>query len=343
MELVAHTNKQHWIDNLRAIACIMVIVLHVSGPWVNKLQLVNLFDWWSVNFIHTFSRFCVPVFVMITGALVLGKENHYNSFYRQKIGRVIKPLLFWSIFYMIFYQAYSFYLGNQWDINSFLIFVYDSILYGSAYHLWYLYLIVALYVSVPALTSLLKKINNTQLLFLLLTWVILLSAAQYMGNNMYLNTLRFCFGYMGYMVLGYYIVTHTSVNKIGTLVGFGLVMLGILGTLWPICESAVLSGAIDYSWYYYLNVNVLVLSLGVFILFRNVNTKLKMLSAIAEHSFGIYLVHLFYIMVINKLLISIYTMPILLEVLVVALLVGLLSYSTIAFMKKINFLTKYVE
>ncbi len=343
MELATQRDKQYWIDNLRAIACLMVILLHVSGPWVNKLQNFNSFDWWNVNLLHTISRFCVPVFVMITGALVIGKISEWKLFYKQKMGRVLRPLVFWSVFYILFYQAYSIYQGENWSIISFFAFVVDSVIYGAAYHLWYLYLILALYLFVPILSAIVLKWNSFQILLLLVLWILVLATAQYFETNKFANLLRFCFGYMGYMLLGYYIVTYIAVNKTSNLFGFAFVLLGIFGTIFSIYKNSIQNGSIDYSWYYYLNVNVLVLSAGVFITFRQFNTYSKWLSNIAKHSFGIYLIHLFYIMVVNRLLGSNYTIPVVFETLLITAFVGILSYSSIILMKRSIVLRAYVE
>lgn len=58
-------------DNLRVLATFMVVMLHVSAGYVTK-NMDNFNLYFTVgNLFDSFSRYCVPLFVMLSGAFVL--------------------------------------------------------------------------------------------------------------------------------------------------------------------------------------------------------------------------------------------------------------------------------
>ncbi len=62
-----------YIDYLRVVAILGVIMLHVSAQnWYNID--VSSFAWQTFNFFDAISRYGVSIFVMISGALFLGKD-----------------------------------------------------------------------------------------------------------------------------------------------------------------------------------------------------------------------------------------------------------------------------
>ena len=72
--------KIAWIQNLRAIACVLIVLLHVIDGWLkpNGIQLAQFsIRWWLDNvIIQILVRVGVPIFIMITGALLLNPEKN---------------------------------------------------------------------------------------------------------------------------------------------------------------------------------------------------------------------------------------------------------------------------
>src|SRR3546814_5311212 len=67
------------MDTARIGACFMVVVLHVAA------MNFGVFDhqWWASNFYDSLTRSCVPVFLMISGVLLLGKQETLAVFFRK--------------------------------------------------------------------------------------------------------------------------------------------------------------------------------------------------------------------------------------------------------------------
>lgn len=72
-------NRVIYFDYLRIISVFAVIVLHISGQNWNGTD-VSSFEWNVFNAFDSLTRWCVPVFVMISGALFLDKEQPLKSF-----------------------------------------------------------------------------------------------------------------------------------------------------------------------------------------------------------------------------------------------------------------------
>lgn len=86
-----------WVDVLRIMACFLVVFAHCCDPFVAR------FDSDRSAFLQGCAlgsavRCCVPLFVMMTGVLLFPvRPAGMGDFYRKRIGRIVVPLLFWSV------------------------------------------------------------------------------------------------------------------------------------------------------------------------------------------------------------------------------------------------------
>ena len=96
-----------WLDLLRIFSIFFVIMIHVTSiNWYTETP--SSFDFNVLNFYNGISRFCVPVFVMLSGALLLSKKNiDIKTFYKKNILRLIIALIFWGLFYALLTTIFS--------------------------------------------------------------------------------------------------------------------------------------------------------------------------------------------------------------------------------------------
>ena len=83
------------IETLRALACFMVIVLHCAPFSTESATSAET----SLLVYIALSRAAVPLFFMITGYLLLDRDEDIFLFYKKRLLRIAAPLLFYSIFY----------------------------------------------------------------------------------------------------------------------------------------------------------------------------------------------------------------------------------------------------
>ena len=70
-----NAQREIWLDFLRAIACILVVLLHTSAPYLYKIQTIPMRSWHVGNYVDSFTRISVPLFFMISGYLFFGEKR----------------------------------------------------------------------------------------------------------------------------------------------------------------------------------------------------------------------------------------------------------------------------
>lgn len=286
-----------WISNLRVFAVLAVIFVHTASPLVTKFGLLPNKFWNYANFYDAVSRFCVPVFVMISGALMLGKEYEIIAFFKKRFVRILFPFLFWSICYVlysVFIKTDDFKKLHFFGVIKKLI---RSVYFGSAYHLWYVYMLFGLILIIPILNTWINKAKKNEIHYFLLLWFIMLLFNNFgFENYKPAIDLSYFSGYVGYLVLGYYLSVIEIKNiKKWRIIAILVFILGSLITFFGTYRLSVSKGKIDTSLYDFFSFNVLLASIGIFLFFRLsdfLNSKSNVVFVQINHlSYGIYLIH----------------------------------------------------
>ncbi len=293
--------KLFWLDNIRVFSTIAVIILHVSAPILYGYGKISDVSWNIGNFYDGMVRFCVPVFFMLSGALLLSKDYKLSYFLKKRFWRIIPPLIFWSLIY-IFYD-YILTGDKSFTFIDFIKLIIKNILYKSQFHLWFVYSLLGLYLFIPILRKWIKNSSNNEILYFLGIWL-----ATIIYKLPYFNTylpnipLTNFTGFVGYLVLGYYLSTIKIRNR---YIPFLFIIIGtgvtIYGTYYLTYEKNEF-----YEYLYgYLTPNVLLSSIGIFLIAKNFKLKNKRIKNsivfLSDQSFGIYLAHILILTLLNKI------------------------------------------
>ncbi len=161
-------------DILRSLAILGVIIIHITAP-LEMYAHNGSFVYYLFVVIHLAQRFCVPVFLIISGFFLTYKndnELHPTLVLRKRLFKIIPPYLFWSLFFYFLDVA----VGEQpFNLNRLL----QKLLTGSAVGAYYF---VVLIIQFYILWWLLKKIrllNYKKLLWLSLIVQFLVTAYLY--------------------------------------------------------------------------------------------------------------------------------------------------------------------
>lgn len=297
-------NRDFRLDSLRVVAAFAVVWLHTSVVVVLTNPDIHNLAWWAGNFADAYTRWCVPIFVMVSGALVLSRSSEHDpiKFYRRRMGRLFFPLIFWSFLYLILssYEHLSF--DPYW--------LAKTVIKGQPYyHLWYLYMMAGLYLVTPfirqfVLTSSANLING----FIVVCFVVasLETSVGILSENKSGTFLGLFFPFMGYFVAGYHIRNVSICISIRVL----LVTTIVCGTLIALGTGLLLPVLGTRGWlvmYNYLNPFVIIMSLCIFSIAAKhrlgvenlANEKLKkVVTLLAPLTLGIYLVHPFWLKVL---------------------------------------------
>jgi len=87
------------VDWLKTIAILAVLLLHCSSKYLMP-DFVFQPNWYCGVFFESLSRFGVPLFIMVSGFLILRKDQPISSVPR-RIKRVLIPFIFWLVVYVI--------------------------------------------------------------------------------------------------------------------------------------------------------------------------------------------------------------------------------------------------
>lgn len=147
-----------WAHWGRLLAIPAVVSLHVLSPASFAHQQISPMAWWGVNLVDSASRFAVPLFVAISGALLVSPSPQpVGPFYRRRVMRVGIPLLAWSVFYWWYKVAV---LGRTVPVEGFL----ESMARGYPYtHLYFMFVILGLYAVTPIIRVVLADRGRTWL------------------------------------------------------------------------------------------------------------------------------------------------------------------------------------
>ena len=112
-------SRVNWIDNVRILAVFFVIWLHVSGPVVVNQPDVASFNWWVGNVADAMSRWCVPLFVMASGALLLSKSLYLEPivFYKRRFMRYLFLASF-GPFFILLGRCIDHHISNCCPVSS---------------------------------------------------------------------------------------------------------------------------------------------------------------------------------------------------------------------------------
>ncbi|MFD1771877.1 acyltransferase [Sphingobacterium suaedae] len=327
----------YYISALRVLATFLVILIHASTGYLNRFS-ADGFDWHYANILHSFSRFSVPLFVMLSGALLLPKNEDTCLFYRKRMIRVLLPFLFWLVVYLVYY----FYRYTPIDVllaSRIVEISLDKLLHGPSAHLWFLYMILGLYLAVPFLQKIVVQASQKEILIFIGLWMLsLLLLNKKVGSYLPSLDLTFFSGYVGYLVFGYYLAARNIALPIAVSLSL-VVCLGGLNT-WGTYLLSLQQGAYDPALYNYLGLNNVLLAGSVFLLFKQLIRRPipRWAQAVDLYSFGIYLIHILLLNYIHPLIIA----PTVLKVPIAALLTLALSILAIYLLRRLPF-GKYVS
>ncbi len=118
----------------RIAACIAVVAIHSVGLSPATLHHGPIAAWWAEHIVDSFVIWAVPLFVMISGAILLNRQiEQPNTFYKKRLWRVGLPILMWVPVYILFYH---FIRGDSITVSA----LFNRFLHGQYDHLYFLFI-----------------------------------------------------------------------------------------------------------------------------------------------------------------------------------------------------------
>ena len=290
------------VDLIRVIAVLGVILLHATIDLTTKSTGLHVLRWWMVDIYQCFGRMGVPLFLMLSGSLLLGSskwDEDLSSFFKKRFIRIGLPFIFWSIIFFF----WAFYVENQlltWD------FIIKGILGGPYFILWYLYMLVGLYFVTPLLRVMVAHFTDKLFKYFIYLWLISATISPLIGlassDKYQLNTNLFLIPlFLGYFVAGAYFVNVQVRRRV--LVFF--TVLGLALSAIATCLLAIyIGGGTQYFFQEYYSPTMILASVAFFILLNSyakpqspsqmekLSWKQRIMRLISENTLPIYLLHM---------------------------------------------------
>lgn len=331
-----------WVDFMRTLSIVLVVVIHSAGPLMYKWGDISPADWMAANFFESFSRASVPMLFMVSGYLLLNRQENIAEFFAKRFRKVFLPFLAWSVFYLVWqngYQTYTFF-------NAIKAIVYAIITGPASYHLWFLYELLTIYLFVPILRRFVHSAENAHLWYFAALWLVFGPLQKMVENAAGFEIavkLGFFTEYIGYFLIGYLLGRVSISTRTAWL---SAVVFVAAGSYTMFATYNLSNQAGDYVSYYqwYLTLNAAVASISAFILFRKIGEAIQnerfgmWLRRFAQASFGIYLIHVFFLIVLKRMGFDAFSGPAYISVPALSLTVTLISWLVIAIIQKIPIL-----
>lgn len=224
------TKRYVYLDALRILA-IMCVIFNHSG--VNGFFLYTTTDNFIVQcvsiFISSFCKIGVPLFFMISGALLLRKEESYKELFFKRILRYIVILIVFCFIHFV-------YRVHRGEISFHIADFVRSTATGQIYMpYWFLYSYLGFLIGLPILRRMAKVLEKNEFLYLFLIYVIAggifgILARTQVGSIAV--AIPFTADVIAYPLLGYFIVnrieqTEYTVKNLLILIALAVVGLGI--------------------------------------------------------------------------------------------------------------------
>lgn len=256
------SQKIGWIENLRAVACLMVIMIHTTTWYVTTGMSVGEHSWDLSNLLNSASRVCVPIFFMISGYLFFGERSAQGRHFL----RIVLCLLFYSTVALLYITLLT-------PINEVLS-VKHLLQKPVFYHLWFFFAIIVIYLLSPLIQV--KPVRARYLAVVTLVLALLanpntidssIARFHWLPINLYISGDTIY--YLLYAVFGRAIgMMETQKRGVSWLAGsvfLACVVMIAFGTK----RQFAINGAFADTWYLYCGPAVFIAAVSLLVLFKN--------------------------------------------------------------------------
>lgn len=325
-ELLIDKNDKRivWLDFVKFIAIFMMIAVHCTDNVTPAERSEPWYNLWG-SFYGSFMRPAIPLFVMVTGALLLPVRQNISAFYKKRLTRLVVPFIIWSVLYNLFPWITGVLRLSPTVINDFFAWAEPDQSFSGALHnilmipfnfsmlavqMWYVYLLIGLYLYMPIFSAWIKQASIKEQQVFLFLWFISLFIPylrEYLTKDLWgtcswneFGLLYYFAGFNGYLLLGYYIVNNDinfSWSKLA-IVGVPSFAVGYCITFFGFKSVTAVPGQpaeLVELFFTYCSPNVLMMTLPVFLVVRKIQFSSVIIRrfsvSISTCTFGIWMSH----------------------------------------------------
>lgn len=290
--------KKEYIQVVRIIACLMVIMIHVSCFRFYEGDYLT-FDWNIANIYDSLVRSAGPLFAIITGAIFLDNNKRINV--KKLLCRnIFKLIIIYIIWCLIYYIANSF----IYNYNPFTNFTY-RIFIDYPFHFWYLVMIIVMYFFLPIFKKITEYNDKKIIQYIIIVFIVLSTLNTVALYNEVFPKFSILFNliniipfssilyYWGYFFIGYYLDTY-EIKKNNRIIIYLLGFLSIAFCAFITYYAYRYSGSLNEFAYGNFSPTTIFGGASIFLLIKQIYKQKKVskiLLFISDCTLGIFLIH----------------------------------------------------
>lgn len=248
----------HYMSLARVLAAIGVIVLHTAEFYV----IVSDAQYWiEANILVALAESAVPIFFMLSGATLLDYRERYSTteFFKKRFLKMFIPLGVWFLISMVY---------GRWAGTAAMSMPY-----------WFFFVMTGMYLCIPVFSAINKEIREQVFLYVIIISFIFNYLIPFLANVFhftitYVIPFDVGLGYITYILMGYLLHKKDITSKWKIVI----YLFAILGFVLKVVGTYVLSleiGTLDGTFGHYTNVPCFLLSIGVFVLIKDVGSRIQ--------------------------------------------------------------------
>ena len=317
-----------WLDFVKFIAIFMMIAVHCTDNVTPAERSEPWYNIWG-SFYGSFMRPAIPLFVMVTGALLLPVKENISVFYKKRIPRVFFPFLIWSVLFNLAPWFIQWAGGSAELVTDFFPYAPDPsasltdalkeiamipvtfTVYATP--MWYIYTLIGLYLYMPVFSAWVEKASDKGKRWFLGIWGVSLFipylmefVSHYLFGTCSWNAYGLFYyfaGFNGYLLLGHYLGKGNDWSTGKTLaVTIPLFLIGYLVTFtgfrYMTSDPHVSEEGMEL-FFTYCSPNAMLMTAAIFLLVKKVRISSPFicgaLANLTKLGFGVYCVHYFFI------------------------------------------------
>nr|WP_298052158.1 acyltransferase family protein [uncultured Lachnoanaerobaculum sp.] len=283
------------LDLLKIVSAFMIAVIHASSGVFNNHELGSLI-WKEGLILNAVTRFAVPAFLMISGALLLGKKISLEKALKKAVIAGI-ALFVWSFAFILTKKI----LWNDGDV------VYDTVMIflnkRVSGHLWYGYLLIWIYLFSPILNILYESLSDKMRIYFIILGLLVPSTIDSIINYFSLNVQLLQNSFFIYMNLGYISLLfigrmiYENKEKVSIILGGVSSVIGLVLTILLTEGISMRLGTSTHTFFSELEIGNVMYAFGIMLLgcklsWKGDNTFIKkIIIKVSELAMGIYFSH----------------------------------------------------
>lgn len=282
--------REYIFDLLRIIATFCVIVIHVPGMFYEHYP--SHINFMIGQFFEIFARVAVPIFLMLSGAFILRKNEDYKSFYKKAFLHLGVPFIIVCLIYFIIDLTLE---------KNFKEILLNYIIGEPRGHLWYMFMLIGIYLLIP-LIKLVMKNSSRSLLNKLIIFLLIWGICSIWTIDFKVHWNGECLAYLGYFLIGY-MIKESEIKRNG----IKYLLIGILILLFDYYIYVYFSQYFTLEvanklFLHRLSLFIAIASICIFIGFCNLSININLYN-IAKKTYMIYLIHGVFLGVYKRLFI----------------------------------------